>query len=123
MNLNTLALQPMSEGYSFIIITDEALLQQPAWVRLLFYSWIQEAEDIAAEYGGLGDWSIGVFSQTTRKQQQLFNNCWLRVPLYGANVLKPGYGTHATKLDGRTTQHRATWSGTYICAFMRLTVD
>ena len=115
--------EPGRTNVGFLLIKESELGDYPAKIRLTVASLLQSAEAVAEEYGGAGDWTLGIHMQNKLSTAVLYNECWLRVPLYGLASLKPGFGTLATPLDGPVTEHRAKWKGVYICAYLALSEE
>ena len=111
---------PETGSISSLLIQEAELSDHPANIRLTVASLFQAAEEVAEEYGGSGEWTLGVYLQNKLASAKLFNECWLRVPLSGLPRLTPGFGNLATGLDGPTTEHRAKWKGLYVCAYLSL---
>lgn len=111
------------EGCTSLLLKESEVIGYPVKLRLTMVALLQAAETVAEEYGGAGNWTLGIHMQNKVQSADLYNECWLRVPLYGVTNLKPGYGTLATKLDGPTTKHRVRWKGLYVCAYLNLSKE
>lgn len=112
--------KPKGLEVSSLLIKESELSDYPAKIRLPVASLLQSAETVAEEYGGAGEWTLGIHMQNKLNAADLHNDCWLRVPLYGLGSLNPGFGNLATSLDGPVTPHRVKWKGIYICAYLNL---
>lgn len=115
--------EPGRTNVGFLLIKESELGDYPAKIRLTVASLLQNAEAVAEEYGGAGEWTLGIHMQNKLSTAVLYNECWLRVPLYGLASLKPGFGNLAEGLDGPATPHRVRWNGLYICAYLTLSEE